>query len=118
MIRIHNGDQPVIPRHQLPRLQLGSIFLCNDVLPVADPCSHAIEWPLQAFFEWGEEEPPDVIRHCFLILIEILDLSIGLVLQFVGPLLIILSVAIRFSWMPLEGNTGTCVQSSSGLAAK
>ena len=75
--RANSEDQLVVPRHQLPRLQLGSIFLCNDVLPVADPCSHAIEWPLQAFFEWGGEEPPDVIRDCFLMLIEILNLSIG-----------------------------------------
>ena len=81
--RANSEDQLVVPRHQLPRLQLGSIVLCNDVLQVADPCSHAIEWPLQAFFEWGVEEPPYVIRDCFLMLMEILNLSIGSVLQFV-----------------------------------
>jgi len=42
MIGIHNGDQPVIPLHQLPRLHLcGIMFLFDDVFPVANPCSLA-----------------------------------------------------------------------------
>jgi len=39
MITIHNGGELVIPRHQLPRLQLCSITLFNDIFLIANPCS-------------------------------------------------------------------------------
>ena len=50
MIGIRNGDQPVIPRHQLPRLHLCGMFFLDDVFPVVNPCLMAEEWPLHAFF--------------------------------------------------------------------
>lgn len=98
--RVRNEDQLVVSRQQLPCLQLGSIFLCNDCLPVADPCSHAIEWPLQAVFKWGGEQPPDVFRDCGFIGVEMSHLSVSLVLQFVGPFLVISAMAIKISQIP------------------
>ena len=98
--RVRNEDQLVVSRQQLPCLQLGSIFLCNDCLPVADPCSHAIEWPLQAVFKWGGEQPPDVFRDCGFESAEMSHLSVSRVLQFVGPFLMVFAMAIQIPEIP------------------
>ena len=100
MIRIRNGDQHVIPRHQLPRLHLGSIFLLDNVFPVADPCSLAEEWPVHAFFERCLKQPPDVFRDCFCKCVEMGDLSERNVFQLVGSSLVVVPMTVQVPLVP------------------
>jgi len=100
MIGIHNGDQPVIPHHQLPCLHLCSTFLLDDVFPVADPCSLVEEWPVHALFEWWLKQPPDVFRDCFRKCAEMGDLSERHIFQLVGSSLVAMPVAVQVPLVP------------------
>jgi len=100
MIRIRNGDQPVIPHRQLPRLHLCSIFLLDDVFPVANPCSLAEEWPVHTFFERCLKQPPDVFRDCFRKCVEMGDLSECNVFQLVGSPLVVMPVTVQVPLVP------------------
>jgi len=100
MIRVHNGDQLVIPHHQSPRLHLCSIFLLDDVFPVANPCSLAEEWPVHAFFSRCLKQPPDVFRDCFRKCVEMGDLSECYVFQLVGATLVVMPVMVQVPLVP------------------
>jgi len=100
MIRINNGDQPVIPRHQLPRLHLCSAFLLDDTFPVADPCSLTEEWPVHAFFWRCLKQPPDVFRDCFRKCAEMGDLSEHCIFQLVGSSLAVMHMTIQVPLVP------------------
>jgi len=100
MIAIHNGDQLVIPRHQLPRLCLCGMFLLDDVFPVANPCSLAEEWPVHAFFWQCLKQPSDVFRDCFRTCVEMSDLSECCVFQLVGATLAVMPVTVQVPLVP------------------
>jgi len=100
MIGIHNGDQPVIPCHQSPRLHLCSTFLFDDVFPVPDPCLLAEECPVHAFFWRSLKQPSDVFRDCFRKCAEMGDLSERHIFQLVGSSLVVMPVTVQVPLVP------------------
>ena len=96
----NNGDQLVVPHQQLPRLQLGSIFLLNDCLPVTYPRPHSEERPLQTVFQRGAKNPTHVVWHVHLKSIKVCHLSMSSVLQLVASFLVISTMAIQISLIP------------------
>jgi len=108
MIRTHNEDQLVISRHQSPRLHLCSVFLFDDIFPVANPCALAEEWPVHAFFWRRLKQPPDVFMDCFHKCVQMSDLSARCVFQLLCTTLAIVPVTIQIPLVPDPSESSHC----------